>query len=72
MWVIGHVFFYPGPTVDLLVCWGDDEEATQRGQVFEVIYNGHSQLYVCGRQSLPPVLAEAYNAAVVLIASLLI
>lgn len=27
MWVTGHVFLYPGPTVDLLVCWRDDEEA---------------------------------------------
>lgn len=72
MWVIGHVFFYPGPTVDLLVCRGDDEEATQRAQALELILNGHGQLHVCSRQSLPPVLAEAYNAAVILIASLLI
>ncbi len=27
VWVIWHVFLYPGPTVDLLVCRGDDEEA---------------------------------------------
>lgn len=27
MWVVGHVFLYPGPAVDLLVCWRDDEKA---------------------------------------------
>jgi len=27
VWVAGHVFLYPGPTVDLLVCRRDDEVA---------------------------------------------
>lgn len=30
VWVIRHVLLYPGPTVNLLVRWRDDEEAGQQ------------------------------------------
>lgn len=44
VWITGHVFLHPGPTVDLLVCRRDDEEAAE-GAKMSVILNG--QLHVC-------------------------
>lgn len=38
----------------------------------EVIWNGHAQPHACSKWRHKPVLAEAYHAAVVLIASFLI
>lgn len=38
MWVSGHVFLYPGPTVDLLVCWRDDEEAGEATKMWVLLY----------------------------------
>lgn len=55
-------------------CWsvGETMKKLERGQICDVILNAHGQLHVCSRWCHKPVLAEAYHAAVVLIASLLI
>lgn len=37
MWVIGHVFLDPGPTVDLLVCRRDYKEATTKKLLIKMI-----------------------------------
>lgn len=28
--IVGHMFLYPRPAVNLLVCWRDDEEAGEQ------------------------------------------
>lgn len=69
LWVVGHVLLNPVPTVDLLVSRRHYEEATRRRQVLEFTFNCHICSYVRGR-SHPPVLAEAHDAAVVLVSTL--
>lgn len=71
VWVIGHVFLYPGPTVDLLVCWRDDEEAGE-GTRMGVILMVNCMSMVILLWCYQPVLAGADHAAVVLVASPLI
>lgn len=58
--------------MDLLVSWRDDEEATQRRQVLEFMLNCCIRPGVRSGRSHPPVLAEAHNAAVILVSPLFI
>lgn len=70
--VTGHVFLDPVPTMDLLVRRRDDEEAAQRGRVFEFVFYSRMRPRVRRGRSHRPVLAEAHDAAVILVPPLCI